>query len=107
MTSLDHDRASMLLRRPLLGSESGIVEVVEEILLSFPHLVWFSDEENRNIFQLAVINRQEKVFNLVFQMKKFKHLLLISEDTSGNNILHLAGKLAPQPHLWSCSAYAT
>ena len=69
------------------------------IIESFPYAIWFSDHENHNIFQIAVVNRQENVFNLLYQMSDYKHRLLVSEDIFGNNILHLAGKLAPQHRL--------
>lgn len=98
--SLDYTKASSILRRPLLlGAQLGIYEIVQEIMESFPHAVWFSDSENHNMFQLAVMNRQENVFNLIYQMGDYKRLLLVSQDTAGNNILHLAGKLAPQHRL--------
>lgn len=97
---LDYERASTMLRRPfLLAAELGIYEIVEEIMDIFPHAIWFSDHENHNLFHIAVMNRQEKVFNLVHQMSDYKHRLLVSEDIFGNNILHLAGKLAPQNRL--------
>ncbi|KAJ9168040.1 hypothetical protein P3X46_019615 [Hevea brasiliensis] len=97
---LDYEKASMMLRRPfLLAAELGIYEIMEEIMESFPHAIWFSDNENHNLFHIAVMNRQENVFNLLYQISDYKHRLLVSEDIFGNNILHLAGKLAPQHRL--------
>ncbi|KAF2304103.1 hypothetical protein GH714_027233 [Hevea brasiliensis] len=97
---LDYEKASMMLRRPfLLAAELGIYEIMEEIMESFPHAIWFSDNENHNLFHIAVMNRQENVLNLLYQISDYKHRLLVSEDIFGNNILHLAGKLAPQHRL--------
>ncbi|WCJ42795.1 Ankyrin repeat family protein [Euphorbia peplus] len=96
----DFEKAFRMLKKPfLLAAELGILEVVEEIMENFPHAIWFSDYENRNLFQIAVVNRQANIFNLLYQMSDYKHLLLVSEDIFGNNILHLAGKLAPQHRL--------
>ncbi|XP_031261012.1 uncharacterized protein LOC116119213 [Pistacia vera] len=97
---LDHERAYSILKRPfLLAAELGVCEVVKEIIKSFPDAVWFSDADNHNALQLAIMNRREKVFNLISHMSSHKHLLLMSHDNDGNNILHLAGKLAPENQL--------
>ncbi|KAG5549050.1 hypothetical protein RHGRI_014426 [Rhododendron griersonianum] len=51
----------------------------------------------RNLFEQAVIERHENVFNLlVHQMSEHKQTILGLKDSSNNNILHLAGRLAPQ-----------
>ncbi|CAK9138518.1 unnamed protein product [Ilex paraguariensis] len=90
---------SILEQALISAGRSGIHEIVEEIVGSFPDAVWFSDIENHNVLQLAVMNRHDKVFNLIYQLSAYKHLLTASHDTSGNNILHLAGKLAPSNQL--------
>ncbi|KAJ0081884.1 hypothetical protein Patl1_12177 [Pistacia atlantica] len=98
--TLDHERAYSILKRPfLLAAELGFCEVVKQIIKSFPDAVWFSNADNHNALQLAIMNRREKVFNLIFQMSGHKHLLLMSHDNDGNNLLHLAGKLAPENQL--------
>ncbi|XP_031275481.1 uncharacterized protein LOC116133959 isoform X2 [Pistacia vera] len=94
--ALGYEKASSILKKSLLlAAESGVHEVVEEIIKSFPDAVLYSDQEQHNAFHLAVINRHKWVINLIFEMSGHKHLLLMSQDNSGNNILHLAGKLAP------------
>ncbi|KAM7256638.1 hypothetical protein ACFE04_012379 [Oxalis oulophora] len=96
----DYTTASSLFKRALLSAAPlGIYEVVQEIIMSFPQAIRFTDNENHNMFHLAVLNRQENVFNLIYDMGGYKHLLLVPEDTSGNNILHLAAKLAPKNRL--------
>ncbi|XP_031258983.1 protein ACCELERATED CELL DEATH 6-like [Pistacia vera] len=96
----DYKRAIRLLKPPLLlAAELGRCEVVEEIIKTFPDAIWFTNEKNHSVFHLAVLKRQEKVFNLIFQISGHKHLLLMSQDVDGNNILHLAGKLAPEYQL--------
>jgi hypothetical protein len=75
----------------------GIHEVVEEIVESVPKLSCARDLENRSIFQLAVIERHEDIFNLIYQMTDHSNSVTMDIDEFGNNILHLAGRLAP-PH---------
>ncbi|KAJ0017282.1 hypothetical protein Pint_12015 [Pistacia integerrima] len=101
ITRLDHERASSLLKEPLLlAAELGIIEVVELILKTFPDAISFSNEMNYNAFQLAIMNRHDNIFNLIFQMSTaHRNSLVMSKDICGNNILHLAGKLAPQDKL--------
>ncbi|KAJ0016608.1 hypothetical protein Pint_12037 [Pistacia integerrima] len=79
-------KSQQIMKRPfLLAAELGV------------HVIWVLDTENHNVLQLAVMNRQEKkVFKLTFQMSHHKNLLLMSKDNFGNNVLHIAGKLAPQ-----------
>ncbi|KAJ0081882.1 hypothetical protein Patl1_12171 [Pistacia atlantica] len=88
------------MKRPfLLAAEFGVHEVVKAIIELFPDVICFLDTKNHNVLQLAVMNRRENVFKLIFQISHHKHLLLMFKDNFGNNILHLAGKLAPQKSL--------
>ncbi|KAF8377125.1 hypothetical protein HHK36_030498 [Tetracentron sinense] len=49
-----------------LAAELGIVEFIEEIVTSFPVMMLAQDEENqRNILQIAVVHRQERIFNFI------------------------------------------
>ncbi|XP_073277843.1 uncharacterized protein [Primulina huaijiensis] len=95
-----------LQRLCLSAASSGNSEIVEEILEYFPHAIWSIDPMGHNIFLLAVINRRENVFNLLYQMSEHKKLATQLTDNEGNNILHLVGKLAPpaQLHLVSGAA---
>uniref|UniRef100_A0A5B6ZHY9 Putative alpha-latrocrustotoxin-Lt1a-like isoform X1 n=1 Tax=Davidia involucrata TaxID=16924 RepID=A0A5B6ZHY9_DAVIN len=79
----------------LLAAGLGIHEVVEEIVDTFPYSIWYHNEDKHYIFQIAVVNRCEKVFNLIYQMSEHRNYITTPTDTSGNNILHLAGRLAP------------
>ncbi|KAK9292694.1 hypothetical protein L1049_020673 [Liquidambar formosana] len=95
---LDNLKADFIVKPPVLSAARlGIHEVVEEILKSLPTAIWSLDKEQHDVFQLAVINRRETVFNLLYQMNEHKHLVTQISDIKENNILHLAGKLAP-PH---------
>ena len=77
------------------GAKYGIPEILEEIIKSYPYALEYLDEK---VFKLAVLNRQEKIFNLICETGMHRQLIIRTRDDKNNdNILHLAGKLAP-PH---------
>nr|GMC53956.1 ankyrin repeat-containing protein ITN1-like [Ipomoea batatas] len=90
---------SALIYKPaiILGATLGIYEIVEEILKAFPSAIWSLDREHHDLFQIAVMNRRENIFNLLRELGEHTHLVTQNIDTNDNTILHLAGKLAP-PH---------
>ncbi|MFS7940327.1 putative PGG domain-containing protein [Helianthus anomalus] len=70
-------------------------EVVDEILFRSPSTFKYKDEEGHNIVQLAVINRSEKVYNLIRHIIEHTESYRTMTDSSENNLVHLAGRLAP------------
>ncbi|XP_052200374.1 ankyrin repeat-containing protein NPR4-like isoform X2 [Diospyros lotus] len=94
IATVSDDKAyESILKGPLLSAAKlGVKEVVKEILDSFPDAVWFTDDNNHNVFQLAILHRQEKVFSIIYQMDLISHRL----DKEENNILHLAARLPPR-----------
>lgn len=89
-------KVEKLLGNPVqVAATLGIHEFVTEIIRAYPRSVWLPDDHKRNIFHLAVLHRQEKVFNLLYQMSSYKHFFTVSYDKFGNNMLHLAGTLQP------------
>ncbi|XP_024962537.1 ankyrin repeat-containing protein ITN1-like [Cynara cardunculus var. scolymus] len=82
--------------RPILEAAcQGAYEVVDEILSRFPKAIDCKNQNGLNIIQLAVINRSEKVYNLIYHIVERKDFYRTVMDSSKNNILHLAGRLAP------------
>ncbi|KAJ0800091.1 putative ankyrin repeat-containing domain, PGG domain, ankyrin repeat-containing domain superfamily [Helianthus annuus] len=73
----------------------GAYEVVDEILFRSPATINFKDEEGHNIIQLAILNRSEKVYNLIYHIIERTEFYRTMKDSSDNNLVHLAGKLAP------------
>ncbi|KAL6313463.1 hypothetical protein AAG906_004426 [Vitis piasezkii] len=68
---------------------------INGIIKSYPYALEYLDED---VFKLAVLNRYEKIFNLICETGMHRQLIIRTEDDSNKgNILHLAGKLAP-PH---------
>lgn len=100
IAGLDYSTAASMFEMPIiLAASLGNSEIVEEILESFPPAIWSRNGMGQNIFLLAVANRRENVFNLLYQMSEHKTLATQLRDVERNNILHLAGRLAPPAQL--------
>ncbi|KAJ0615777.1 putative PGG domain-containing protein [Helianthus annuus] len=69
--------------------------VVDEILYRSLEAIQSEDKSGHDIILLAIRNRSEKIYNLIYDIGERKNLYRMYKDSSGNNILHLAGKLAP------------
>jgi len=75
--------------------ENDIPEAIAEIVKCFPQVISATHNGYR-LNQLAILNRCDKVYNfLVHQVVPDKHFHKVWLDKDKNNLLHLAGKLAP------------
>ncbi|KAL3623607.1 hypothetical protein CASFOL_032423 [Castilleja foliolosa] len=100
MGSLDYLSASGIYSNVMLtAARLGVHEVIEELVAIFPAAIYSRNSYMQNIFHVAVENRSEKVFNLIYQTSNLKHQYSDSVDNSGNTLLHLAGRLAPSHKL--------
>ncbi|KAL9451728.1 hypothetical protein AB3S75_013318 [Citrus x aurantiifolia] len=72
----------------------GIHEFVKEFIMAYNRAAVIVNEDRRNIFDVAVLHRREKVFNLIDRVN-FTTNLFSTEGNPGNNVLHLAAKLVP------------
>ncbi|CAA2967519.1 Hypothetical predicted protein [Olea europaea subsp. europaea] len=81
------------------AAKIGNVEFLTLFTHSYPGLIWEVNDEKHSLFHVAVINRQEKVFRLIYQTGANKDLITLLTDDNENNILHLAGKIAPPSRL--------
>nr|XP_043610435.1 ankyrin repeat-containing protein ITN1-like isoform X2 [Erigeron canadensis] len=98
ISALNLQSNSMHYSNPIVEAASnGAYEVVQEIADTFPQAIWYSDSVGHFMIQLAILHRCEKVYNLTYQMSDHKHFHKTLKDSDNNNLLHLAGKLAP-PH---------
>ncbi|CAK9144635.1 unnamed protein product [Ilex paraguariensis] len=100
IVKLDYSKAASIFAVSLkVAAITGALEVVEVILSSFPGSIYLKDELNQTIFHLAIANRRENIFNLVYQFKEFGNLFVSTVDNRMNNGLHLAGRLESQQKL--------
>lgn len=81
------------------AAKMGNVELLIIVIRSYPDLIWRIDAERRSIFHIAVLCRQETVFNLIYEIGANKDMILTDTDVEGQSILDLAGKLAPASRL--------
>ncbi|KAK9268295.1 hypothetical protein L1049_010738 [Liquidambar formosana] len=100
---LDDSKIGELIRTPsrlvLTAAEFGIVEFITVLIQSYPDLIWKVNNQSQSIFHIAVVHRQEKVFKLIYEIGAIKDLIAAYKDDNNNNMLHLAGKLAPSNRL--------
>nr|KAJ0198084.1 hypothetical protein LSAT_V11C700360760 [Lactuca sativa] len=87
-------------KNPILeATRQNSYEVVHGIVYLFPNAILSVNEDGHSIIQYAVINRSEKVYNLIYQMSEHKNIYRTIKDYSGDNLLHLAARLAPSNKL--------
>ena len=81
------------------AAEFGNVEFLIILIRSYPNIIWITNDFHQSLFHIAVINRQQSVFNLIYEIGAVKKIILTYVDSYKQNILHLAGKLAPPSRL--------
>ncbi|KAJ9672641.1 hypothetical protein PVL29_026032 [Vitis rotundifolia] len=93
---LKYPRAGEIFRLSFnIGAKYGIPEILEEIIKSYPFALEYLNEK---VLKLAVLYRYEKIFNLICATGMHRELIIRTRGHSNDdNILDLAGKLAP-PH---------
>lgn len=82
-----------------VAAECGNDEFLVELLQRDHNFLYKTNESKHSIFHIAVLRRYVGVFNLMYELVGTKDLIATYIDTHGNNILHLAGILAPQNQL--------
>ena len=81
------------------AAKMGNAELLIIVIRSYPDLLWTIDGKCRSIFHIAVLHRQKTVFNLIYEIGAIKDMILTYVDDKNQNILHLAGQLAPPSQL--------
>ncbi|XP_060212658.1 ankyrin repeat-containing protein At5g02620-like isoform X2 [Lycium barbarum] len=75
----------------ILATKSGCIEIVEEILKTYPQAVEYIDSQGRNILHVAIKYRQMKIFDIVEKMDMPMRRLKRKITHKGNSILHMVG----------------
>ncbi|CAO2842600.1 unnamed protein product [Amaranthus hypochondriacus] len=107
---LKHEEISKLICFPwrllFVAAQLGKVEFLMVLIKSYPDILWKVDENRYSIFHIAVIHRHEEIFKLIYEIGAIKDLIATYKDGHGNNMLHLASKLASPSRLNSISGAA-
>ncbi|XP_059669122.1 uncharacterized protein LOC132314255 [Cornus florida] len=93
---LDFSEARQRVGRSVIAATtSGIPEVIEEIVSTFPEAIYSKNEEGQNLFHIAILNRQRKAFKRIYQLsdKPVINNLLTLPDSLGNTNLDLVAYL--------------
>lgn len=99
MCSIVVEKGSHTIAWDVLGTavstavKHGIYELIKVCVQTYPDIVWY-DDGGFYLFIAAIRYRQEKVFNLVYQMTGHK-VFAATENPNEDNPLHIAGRLSP------------
>ncbi|XP_044510168.1 uncharacterized protein LOC123228783 [Mangifera indica] len=104
----DHHSSALETARKLVfvAAERGNIEFLKILIREYPDLIFQVDDNDYSIFHFAVKYRHEEIFRLVHEIGSAKDFLVSKKDKGDNNILHLAGMLAPSERLHSVSGAA-
>ncbi|GLT97795.1 hypothetical protein SLE2022_153440 [Rubroshorea leprosula] len=90
----------------LEATKQGIVEFLVELLKVSQPLI-YNNRDRRHVFMVAIQYRQENIFNHFYGIhEEWKALLLGQVDNKENNMLHVAGEIAPDFQLARISSPA-
>nr|XP_043616084.1 uncharacterized protein LOC122587972 isoform X1 [Erigeron canadensis] len=95
----DHDTVWKILGSATSAAvEYGVPEVLNKCILTYPDIIWYTDKPGRHLPLEAITQRQEQVYNVLWQSAAHKIFQATMIDEEQNeNALHKAAKLAP-PH---------
>jgi hypothetical protein len=86
----------------LIAVETRNFGFVSTIMRVYPDLdlVYELNDRGQSILQIAILHRRDKIFNFIHEVAgPFKSFLNAFVDSTNNNLLHSAAKLAPQDRL--------
>lgn len=75
------------------AAQVGNTLILEYIFSYDPNMFMEVNNEGQSILHIAILNRQESVYDLILSKGSYKNVLVQIVDRGGNNVLHLAGKL--------------
>ncbi|GLT88036.1 hypothetical protein SLE2022_060810 [Rubroshorea leprosula] len=104
LSALDEDEfvQSGAVEATFQAIKNGIPEIAIEIAKVNTNILWnrTDPEDSRNMFACAIAHRQEKVAQFLYEFNaRISTNIVFTDDRDGNNLLHLAAKLAPRSHL--------
>ncbi|XP_057994999.1 ankyrin repeat-containing protein At5g02620-like, partial [Hevea brasiliensis] len=82
-----------------IAARQGNAEFLATLISSYPDLVLKVDKNKYTIFHIAVKHRHVEIFKLIYEIGSITDVINVYRDGNGNNMLHLAGMLAPASQL--------
>ncbi|KAJ4703091.1 putative Ankyrin repeat family protein [Melia azedarach] len=78
----------------LMAASNGIIEIVDAILHKYPQAVDYVSDQGQNVFHIAVMYRQKKIFDRISELeKRILKRLATRIDKCGNTSLHHVGDM--------------
>ncbi|GKB56079.1 ankyrin repeat-containing protein [Tanacetum coccineum] len=74
-----------------VAAELGNTKFVVELIRACPDQLLKVNDDGLSIFHIAIMNREEGIYNLLYEIGPRKHGLLNYKDKHNNNILHYVG----------------
>ncbi|KAB5514622.1 hypothetical protein DKX38_028528 [Salix brachista] len=98
---LDDAKISRQIGKPwpliFTAAERGNLDFLTILIRLYPELIFKVDQNTYSIFHIAILNRHEDIFRIIYQIGSIKNLITTYKDKEGNNMLHLAAKLLESP----------
>nr|XP_043634216.1 uncharacterized protein LOC122605357 [Erigeron canadensis] len=81
------------------AAEMGNTIFLVELIRRYPDIMWKVNDSNQTIFHIAVENRHEGIYNMLYEIGYMKDSITSLDDENGNNMLHLVAKIAKKKKL--------
>ncbi|KAJ6363291.1 hypothetical protein OIU78_003464 [Salix suchowensis] len=98
---LDDETISCQIGKPwpliFTAAERGNLDFLTILIRLYPDLIFKVDQNTYSIFHIAILNRHEDIFKMIYQIGSIKNVITIYKDGEGNNMLHLAARVLESP----------
>ncbi|PWA65410.1 ankyrin repeat-containing domain, PGG domain protein [Artemisia annua] len=84
--------------KPILfvAAERGNTRFIAEVLRMYPDLMFDKNENRHTIFHIAVMNRHQGIYNLMYEIGGVNNDICLECDKEGNYMHHLVGKTSKE-----------
>ncbi|KAL8196864.1 hypothetical protein R6Q57_024377 [Mikania cordata] len=93
--TMNLDEIEVMLKRNgvlFVAAEMGNTGFIVELLRTYPDLMLDRNEDGHTIFHIAVMNRHQGIYNLLYEIGSYRNNVCKIRDKGWNNMLHLVGK---------------
>ena len=78
------------------AAKSGNVMILKFLLKCNPNLLLKVNSNGQSLLHIAILYRQVSIYKLILSKGAYKNAIMGLVDHEGNNVLHMAGKLAAE-----------